>query len=193
MPRRYRLDEDDDGRPLRHRKKKSNTALIVGLSVGGGVLVLGTILTIIVFASNLGPRSDDPLAGALGLVRKPEGKRTSGHLQSVDDPAVVDRIWPRLVGKWEEINGEPGSTVYEFLPDYRYREEWTSGGKHRVQINPVTTIRDDASTTNARTDECYSIFYREGTPEHGRIGGIVVNVYPEGTLDINRHRYRRVQ
>ena len=187
MPRRYRLDDDDD-RPVR-RKKKSNTALIVGLSVGGGVLVIA-VITIIAVASGRKSRSGDD---SIGPIARPVGKKTVGDLEEVVDPTVVDRIWPRLTGTWKPVDGNASFHTYEFYKEYQYRKEWNNEGKLEIEFNPVLTIRDDSRTTSAKTGECYSLFYHVKNPDgSGRLGNVLINVYPDGTLEIDTERFRRV-
>jgi hypothetical protein len=55
-PRRRRRDDDfDDDRPRRRGRNGSNTGLIVGLSVGGGVLLIGLIVLVVLLTKDGGP------------------------------------------------------------------------------------------------------------------------------------------
>jgi len=162
------------------------------------VLFLAVVATVVVLANNRRVRTDDDSGntslgkGLVAFSKRPEGRRTVGHFEEVIAPEVVDRIWPRLVGRWQHTDTNGQTSTTEFRANYTYRETGTMGGKPWDETLPVTTIRDDASTTNAKTDECYTIFYHEKTETYEKFGGIVINVYPDGSIDINFHRYRRV-
>jgi hypothetical protein len=184
MPRR------DDDRP-RRRHKASNTGLLVGLGVGGVVLLL-VVVVVVILAVGRGAGPGDG-ARALGLPVKPDGRKVVGPFEEADDPTVVDRAWPKLVGTWREITTEPEPVVIEFLPDYRYRVTSMSAGQRDTETNPVVEIRDDAGTTNAKTRECYNLSYHERTRETVRTGNDIFNVYPDGTIEVGNRRYRRVR
>src|SRR5262245_20484111 len=118
----------------RRRRKDSNAALVVGLSVGGGVLLLLTVVVVVVIASNRRGEPGNPGAGqelVTGRPAKPEGKKTVGNFEEADDPTVVDRVWPKLVGTWKLVVEDGTDWTYEFFRDYRYRTTTALDGKRQ--------------------------------------------------------------
>lgn len=102
---------------------------------------------------------------------------------------MVDKAWTKLLGKWVRVDERLPGTV-EFLPSYTYIRESGPPDEHR-HVNPVTKIRDDSRTTRAKSDECYTLFYQEGDKHRGRMGGEILNFMPDGTIDMNKVRFRR--
>lgn len=189
---RYRLNDDNWPRK-RKGKSGSNTGLILGLSIGGGVLVLAVVITVVVLASGNRNKSDDDADGTLSQVQKPKGERTSGNFESVDDPTVVDIIWPRLIGQWEPLDPNRGN-IYVFRPDYVYQSISTVPGEKEVFTDPVVMIRDDSGTAGSKTNERYSLWYQEKRADRAvREGSTIIDVYPDGSLEINMWRYRKVK
>jgi hypothetical protein len=199
MPRRHRWGDDDWPAPRRRKTGWWSTGRIVGVSLGGTGLLVAVVVTAVVLANNRrsGPDDDSggggPGGGLARVLKKPEGRRTVGHFEEVEAPEVVDRIWPRLVGRWQHTGADGSTHTYEFKTNYTFRHTGTQAGKPWDETYPVVTVRDDARTTSAKTDECYAVFYYEKTATYERGGGININVYPDGTLDIDMHRYRRVK
>ncbi len=199
MPRRNRRDDDEDDyddepRPRRRRKAKpSRTGLIVGLSLGG-VFLLAVVITVVVVAVRR-PGAGN-LGGGGGLFAgsgpRPAGKKALANGQEVDDPAVVDRAWSKLRGRWKEVGGNATSNEYEFLSDYRYRMDFTAQGERMDYFHPVVTITDDSQTAGGKGGEHYTLFSRE-EPQPGVVATTTmpVTLNPDGTLTLNQKRYRR--
>jgi hypothetical protein len=151
-PNRRREHDDDDDAPRRPRKKKkkqgSNLGLILGLSIGGGVLVLGVVAFVIVgFATNWfsGSGGSKSKTGGDGQAAKDDRRPEGGNLGGQQPTGMVARI--------------PATFHKDFRPEPLAAVETKLGGRGKMvtldQLEPAMRQHVQTSLNVAPGDVLY--------------------------------------
>ncbi len=206
--RRWMRDDDyERDRPNLGIRRNAGAGMgagaIVALIFGGLVLLGGVGVGIYALAGKKTSPSngeDDNNSSLIGFGDKkshrPKGRRLDG-LSYVDEPAIVDAAWSKLLGKWELFPNPHFKATYEFHPDFSITEWISPPGEREINIRKTVAIISDRSSFSLplnviqRGDRHYELIY--ATPPNVFESGSFI-VCADGTITGggNDHKYYRI-